>query len=309
MAIKVFIDGQDGTTGLQLKDRLQKRPDIDLLEIDPERRKDVSSRKALLNEAQVAFLCLPDAAAIEAAALVESGQTVLIDASTAHRVNESWAYGFPELSPAQRAKIASSKRIANPGCYATGMIAIAAPLTAAGILPKDYPLSVHAVSGYSGAGKKGIAQYEDENRDQSLKSPREYGLNQAHKHLPEMTRFSGLSLEPVFNPYVCDYYAGMTVSLPLHLGLLKRGTTPQSVFEALRAHYEGSSFIDVRLAPEGGFLPATEHLGTNNLSIYVCGNEKRLTVISSLDNLGKGASGAAVQNMNIALGLDENAYL
>ncbi|MDR2514847.1 MAG: N-acetyl-gamma-glutamyl-phosphate reductase [Christensenellaceae bacterium] len=309
MAIKVFIDGQDGTTGLQLKDRLQSRPDLQLLEIAPELRKDVSARKALLNEVKIAFLCLPDAAAAEAAALVENDQTVLIDASTAHRVSENWAYGFPELNPAQREKIADSRRIANPGCYATGMIAIAAPLVAAGILPKDYPLCVHAVSGYSGAGKKGIAQYEEEGRDASLKSPREYGLNQAHKHLPEMTKFAGLTLEPIFNPYVCDYYAGMTVSLPLHLGLLKAGTTQRSVFETLSAHYEGSRFIDVKTAPEDGFLPATEHLGTNRLSIYVCGREKRLTVISSLDNLGKGASGAAVQNMNIALGLDEGAYL
>ena len=306
---KIYIDGKDGTTGLQIYERLGNRGDIELLVIDEAKRKDVSERKRLINSADIVFLCLPDDAAIEAVALCENPNTRFIDASTAHRVNPAWDYGFPELSSSQRVKIAESKRVANPGCYATGMLAIAAPLVAYGILPPDYPLVVQAVSGYSGAGKKGIAQYEDENRDAALSSPRQYGLSQSHKHLAEMQRLAGLMRTPVFNPYICDFYAGMTVSLPLHVGLLGGNATADTIFAALTKHYENERFVTVCREPDDGFIPATGNTGTNNLTIYVCGNNGRVTVVSLLDNLGKGASGAAVQNMNIMLGLPEETGL
>ncbi|MDR0898530.1 MAG: N-acetyl-gamma-glutamyl-phosphate reductase [Oscillospiraceae bacterium] len=306
---KVFIDGQEGTTGLQIVDRLTAREDVQLLTIDPALRKDAAARKALLNAADVCFLCLPDAAAIEAVSLIENDKTIVIDASTAHRTNDAWAYGLPELSPAHREAIAASKRIANPGCYATGALALLYPLTAGGILPPDYPVSIHAVSGYSGAGKKGIAQYEAENRDENLKSPRQYGLSQAHKHLPEIRKHGLLAETPLFNPQICDFYAGMTVSIPLHTRLLRRKINKEAVEACYRAHYASASFIQVQDAPPDGFLPATLNTGSNRLSIFVCGNDERITLIAVLDNLGKGASGAAVQSMNIALALPETTGL
>ena len=306
---KIYIDGKDGTTGLQIYDRLGKRGDIELLLIDEAKRKDVSERKRLINAADIVFLCLPDDAAIEAVKLCENPDTRIIDASTAHRTNPAWDYGFPELSKERRSAVAVSKRVANPGCYATGMLAITAPLVACGILPHDYPLVVHAVSGYSGAGKKGIAQYEDTNRDGSLISPRQYGLTQAHKHLPEMQKLAGLVNAPSFDPYICDFYAGMTVTVPLFTRLLNKNADLNAVFEALAKHYENERFVEVKHAPEDGFIPATGNTGTNMLTIYISGNDERLTLVSSLDNLGKGASGAAVQNMNIMLGLPEEAGL
>jgi N-acetyl-gamma-glutamyl-phosphate reductase len=290
-------------------ERLTARDDVQLLTIDPALRKDAAARKALLNAADVCCLCLPDAAAIEAVSLIENDKTIVIDASTAHRTNDAWAYGLPELSPAHREAIANAKRIANPGCYATGALALLYPLTAGGILPPDYPVSIHAVSGYSGAGKKGIAQYEAENRDENLKSPRQYGLSQAHKHLPEIQKHGLLAETPLFTPQICDYYAGMTVSIPLHTRLLRRKISKEEVIVHYQKHYEGAAFIKVLDAPPDGFLPATLNTGSNRLSIFICGNDDRITLIAVLDNLGKGASGAAVQSMNIALSLPETTGL
>ena len=309
MKPKIYIDGKEGTTGLQIYDRLGGRDDIELLLIDDDKRKDTAERKKLINSADIVFLCLPDDAAREAVTLIENDETRVIDASTAHRINPDWVYGFPELSKMQREKIAASRRVANPGCYATGMLAVTAPLIACGILPANYPVSVHAVSGYSGAGKKGITQYEDAGRDGCMKSPRQYALSQEHKHLAEMTKIAGLANTPIFNPYICDYYAGMTVSVPLYSRLLSKSQNVDAVFEALAAHYSGERFVEVCRAPVDGFIPATGNVGTNMLTIYVCGGVERITVIALLDNLGKGASGAAVQNMNIMLGISEEKGL
>lgn len=309
MTPKIYIDGKDGTTGLQIYERLGSRRDIELLLIDEARRKDLDERRRLINAADIVFLCLPDDAAREAVALVENDTTRIIDASTAHRTASGWNYGFAELSAAHRAEIATSKRVANPGCYATGALAITGPLVASGILPADYPLVIQAVSGYSGAGKKGIAQYEAEERDAALKTPRQYGLSQTHKHLAEMKAVAGLTRVPIFNPYICDYYAGMTVSVPLHSDLLNKKSGADDIYAALAEHFKNERFIDVQREPDDGFVPANGNVGTNRLTIYVCGTAERVTVISLLDNLGKGASGAAVQNMNIMLNLSEDTGL
>ena len=311
---KVFIDGQEGTTGLKIVERLKGRTDIELLHIDDAKRKDTEERKKFINASDFTILCLPDIAAIEAVSLVENDHTRIIDASTAHRVDPDWAYGFPELSPEHREKIRTSKRVAVPGCYASGFISMAYPLVKSGILPKDYPVSVHAVSGYSGAGKKGIAQYEAENRAKEFDTPRQYALTQQHKHLPEMKIIPGLDYEPTFNPYVCDYYAGMTVSLPLHTRLLSRQVTPAEIRDILAEHYRSSNFVKVAeldgkdVIPDG-FIGANTLENTNNMEIIVSGNEMRILVVSRLDNLGKGASGAAVQCLNIMMGIDETTGL
>lgn len=306
---KVFIDGQEGTTGLQLAERLDGRMDIELLRIAENLRKDEAERARLMNQADLVFLCLPDEAAIQAVKLITNEKTRVVDASTAHRVAPGWAYGFPELSPAHRAAVASGTRIANPGCYATGFLSIVYPLVSLGLIAPDSMLTCHAVSGYSGAGKKGIAQYENPDRAEVFKSPRLYGLGLAHKHLPEMRKVSGLEKPPVFNPMVCDFYAGMSVSVPLWAAQFEKRVTPASLKDALTAFYEGSKLISVLDAPEDGFLPANLLTGTNRLNLYVFGNGEQTTLTAVLDNLGKGASGAAVQNMNIALGLDEYAGL
>jgi len=311
---KVFIDGQEGTTGLKIVERLKGRTDIELLKIDDEKRKDTEERKKFINASDFTILCLPDIAAIEAVSLVENDHTRIIDASTAHRVDPEWAYGFPELSPEHREKIRTSKRVAVPGCYASGFISMAYPLVKSEILPKDYPVSIHAVSGYSGAGKKGIAQYEADERAKEFDTPRQYALTQQHKHLPEMKIIPGLEYEPTFNPYVCDYYAGMTVSLPLHTRLLSRQVTPAEIRDILAEHYRNSSFVKVAeldgkdVLPDG-FIGANTLEGTNNMELIVSGNEMRILVVSRLDNLGKGASGAAVQCLNIMMGIDETTGL
>ena len=311
---KVFIDGQEGTTGLKIVERLKRRADIELMVIPGELRKDTEERRKYINGSDFTILCLPDAAAVEAVSLVENDHTRIIDASTAHRINPDWTYGFPELSPEHREKIRTSKRVAVPGCYASGFISMAYPLVKSGILPKDYPVSIHAVSGYSGAGKKGIAQYEDQNRAKEFDTPRQYALTQQHKHLPEMRVISGLDHEPTFNPYVCDYFAGMTVSLPLHTRLFSKQVTPADVREMFAEHYKGSNFVKVAeldgkdVLPDG-FIGANTLEGTNNMEIIVSGNEMRLLVVSRLDNLGKGASGAAVQCLNIMMGIDETTGL
>ena len=304
---KVFIDGSAGTTGLRIREMLERRADVSLVTLPEALRKDISARKDALNGADVAFLCLPDDAAREAAALVENERTIVIDASTAHRTSPGWAYGFPELSARHRAAIANGRRIANPGCYASGFIALVYPLVAAGVLPKDYPLVCHAVSGYSGAGKKGIAEYEAENRPESYDTPRLYALTLSHKHLPEMTAVCGLTRTPVFDPYVCDYYCGMTVTVPLFADLLAKRVTAADVKELLTAHYAGQRFVAV--AQEDGYIAANTLSGTNRMELLVNGNNERILLTARLDNLGKGASGAAIQNMNIALGLDEGVSL
>lgn len=307
---KVFIDGKEGTTGLQIFERLPKRNDIEILLIDEDKRKDVNERKRLINESDITFLCLPDAAAIEAVSLVENPNTRIIDASTAHRTNPDWDYGFAELSKAHREAIASSKRVANPGCYASGFISLVYPLVQAGVIPKDYPVISHAVSGYSGGGKKMIASIEGEDKTKAMCSPRQYALPQSHKHIPEMQKICGLQFEPMFNPIVDDYYAGMVVSLPLITRTLPKKYTPADIHEILSAHYAGQRFVKVmelggkETLPDG-FLSANDLEGTNDMQLFVFGNEERILLCSRLDNLGKGASGAAVQNMNIMLGIDE----
>ena len=314
MAYKVFIDGKEGTTGLKIFERFEKRSDIEILSISDDLRKDTKERQRLINESDFTFLCLPDAAAIESASLCTNPNTKIIDASTAHRTNPAWAYGFPELDASFREKIQNSNRVATPGCYASGFVALGYPLVKANIVPKDYPITIHAVSGYSGAGKKAIAQYEDPNRDIGLDTPRQYALTQEHKHLKEMKYITGLDFEPVFNPYICDYFAGMTVTVPLHTRLLSKKVTAKEVWETLAAHYENSHFVKVAgfmgegTLPEA-FIPANTLEGTNSMQIFVYGNDERIMLCSRFDNLGKGASGAAVQCMNIMMGIDEGLGL
>ena len=302
--IKVFIDGSAGTTGLRIREMLGKREDISLIALPEQLRKDVAARRDAINGADAVFLCLPDDAAREAVGLVENKNTVVIDASTAHRTSPGWAYGFPELSAKHRAAIVNGKRIANPGCYASGFLALVYPLVAAGVLPKDYPLVCHAVSGYSGAGKKGIAEYEAENRPESYDTPRLYALTLSHKHLPEMQAVCGLTRTPAFNPYVCDYYCGMTVNVPLFSDLLAKKVSVADVKELLRAHYAGAHFVTLGEEPSG-YVSANTLNGTNRMELLVNGNERQILLTARFDNLGKGASGAAIQNMNLALGLDE----
>ena len=314
MAYKVFIDGKEGTTGLKIFERFEKRSDIEIITIDEEKRKDPAEKAKMINASDFTFLCLPDAAAIESAALCTNPKTRIIDASTAHRTNPDWAYGFPELGADFRKKIEGANRVAVPGCYASGSIAICYPLVKSGIMPADHPLVIHAVSGYSGAGKKAIAQYEDSERNPELDSPRLYALTQQHKHLPEIKKISGLDFEPVFNPYVCDYFQGMTVTVGLHARLLAKKVTAHDVWEMFAAHYEGCRFVQVAgFMGEGvlteQFIPANTLAGTNNMQIFVYGNDDRIMVTTRFDNLGKGASGAAVQCMNIMMGIDEGMGL
>ena len=305
---QVFIDGSAGTTGLRIREMLGKRTDISLISLPEQLRKDVAARKEAINASDVTFLCLPDDAAREAVLLVENPDTVVIDASTAHRTAAGWAYGFPELSAAHRAAIAQGKRIANPGCYASGFIALVYPLVKAGLVAPDYPFVCHAVSGYSGAGKKGIAEYEAENRPPLYDTPRLYALSLSHKHLPEMKAVCGLSRTPVFNPYVCDYYCGMTVNVPLFADLLVKKTAAADIRALLAEHYAESAFISVG-EEESGYISANTLNETNRMEILVNGNDERILLTARFDNLGKGASGAAIQNMNIALGLDERISL
>ena len=310
---KVYIDGKEGTTGLQIYDRLAIRKDIILMSIDEQKRKDPMERKRLMDEADIVFLCLPDEAAIEAVSLVENPDTRIIDASTAHRIALGWDYGFPELSSSHRAAITKSRRVANPGCHATGFISAVYPLTATGILPKTYPLTCFSLTGYSGGGKKMIAQYEEENRDSCFDAPRMYAMTQQHKHLREMKAVSGLLAEPIFSPMVSNYYNGMLVTIPLHRRCLSRTIDLKSLHETLHAHYEHTHFVKVMpLSAEtetGGFLAANPLAGTNEMRLYVCGNDERMTITAQFDNLGKGASGAAVQCMNLMCGLDESTGL
>ncbi len=308
--VKVYIDGQEGTTGLKILERFKNRSDIELLRIDEDKRKDNDERKRMINSSDYTFLCLPDAAAREAAAMADERVRV-IDASTAHRTNPDWAYGFPELGADFREKIAKSNRVAVPGCYASGFISMVYPLVKLGIMPKDYPVTCHAVSGYSGAGKKAIAVYEGENRPADYDSPRQYALTQQHKHLPEMQKICGLEYAPTFDPLVCDYFCGMVVSLPIHTRLLSRKCSPADIRNALSEYYKDSFFVRVKPEgePEDGFIGANNLAGTNIMEIFVTGSDERLVINSRLDNLGKGASGAAVQCLNIMMGIDERTGL
>ena len=308
MKPKIYIDGKEGTTGLQIYGRLGSREDIELLLIDEDKRKDSVERAKLMNAADVVFLCLPDAAAVEAVTLVENPATRIIDASTAHRTNPDWVYGFAEIG--NRQAIKTAKRIANPGCHATGFISSVAPLVKLGIVGADYPLTCYSLTGYSGGGKKLIAEYEDENRDPRHESHRIYGLNLAHKHLPEMQAVCGLTSKPVFVPILGDFYKGMATSVMLRRDLLAKDMSGGEVREALAEFYAGQKFISV--APYGGdesVLYASTMAGKDTLKIEVTGSEDQILVTALFDNLGKGASGAAVQNMNIALGFDETAGL
>ena len=301
----VFIDGAAGTTGLRIRERLAGRRDITLIELDEERRKDPSARRDALNRADAAILCLPDAAAVEAVSLLDPGNrhTAVIDTSTAHRTAEGWVYGFPELA-GQRERIRSSKRVANPGCHASGFIALTAPLTAAGILPKDAALSAYSLTGYSGGGKKMIAEYEAPDASPLLKAPRMYGLTQAHKHLPEMTAVTGLTVPPVFCPVVAPYYAGMEVTVPLFADRIDG--TAEDIRSVYRDYYGGNGAVRFAESPdEAGFLSAGAYAGRDDMEIAVFGNEERILLCARFDNLGKGASGAAVQNLNLILGADE----
>ena len=306
---KVFIDGSEGTTGLRIYERFEKRDDIEIIKIDPELRKDPAERARLINSSDITFLCLPDAASKESVSLVSNPDVRIIDASTAHRTEVGWAYGYPELSDEHREAIKTGKRIAVPGCYATGFITIAYPLVKGGIVPKDYPVSAFAVSGYSGAGKKTIAVYEDKDRDVEFDSPREYALSQQHKHLKEMQKISGLERTPLFSPIIADYYSGMFVSLPFYADMLNGKQTPLSVHEYMSEYFKGQRFIKVMPfgseADTNGFIGANNLSGWDGLQLFVTGNEERILLTTRFDNLGKGASGAAIQCMNVMLGCDE----
>ena len=311
---KVYIDGQAGTTGLKLFERIRNRSDIELLTIDPALHRDNAERARLINESDVTFLCLPDAASIEAVSFVENPATRIIDASTAHRTNPDWAYGFPELSAAHREKIRTSKRVAVPGCYASGFASLVYPMIQSGMMPNDYPVTCHAVSGYSGAGKNAIAVYESDEKPSDYESPRQYALGQKHKHQPEMQKISGLTYPPMFNPLVCDYFAGMVVSVPLHRRLLSGNPSLKEIHAMFEKHYAGQRFVKVRALQgadvlENGFLPANTLAGTNLLEVFVCGIDEQILLAARLDNLGKGASGAALQCFNIMTGAPEETGL
>ncbi len=312
MAVKVFIDGSEGTTGLRINERFRGRDDIELITIAPELRKDPAEIKKLINLSDVTFLCLPDQAAIEAVELVENDKTVIIDASTAHRTEPGWAYGFPELSKEHREAIRNSKRIAVPGCYASGFIALAYPLIKQGIMPADYPVSILGISGYSGGGKKLIAAYEEEGRDPKFDSARVYAWTQSHKHLKEMKAVTGLTRLPLFTPMTTNYHSGMIVEIPLYTELLKGVRNPVELRDFFYDYYKDEKFINVLPADyaqtEGAVFSDTL-AGNDGMEIIVSGNEERLVAATRFDNLGKGASGAAVQCLNIVMGCSEDKGL
>lgn len=347
MTYKIFIDGEEGTTGLQIRERIAKRHNVELLHIESGKRKDADERKKRINEADFVFLCLPDEAAREAVNLCENPRTRILDSSTAHRVASGWDYGFPELSETHRKKIAKSKRVAVPGCYASGFASLVFPLVQHGIIACDYPLACYAVSGFSGAGKKGILQYEARQAEicagadlqsqnsanknsasansqssdstaanaqkssaQSLASPRLYALTQMHKHLAEMKAVSHLAYEPIFSPYICNFFSGMSVTVPLHARLLSKKVSLENLHDIFAEHYAGAHFIHVAELQgadvlDSPFISADALSGTNQMQIFICGNSERITLTSRFDNLGKGASGAAMQCMNIMTGTDE----
>lgn len=314
MSVKVYIDGQEGTTGLKILERFEGRNDIELLRISEDKRKDSAERARLINMSDYTFLCLPDDAAREAVSFAENDHVRIIDASTAHRTNPAWAYGFPELSPEHREKIRTSNRVAVPGCYASGFASVVYPLVSNGIIPADFPVFAYATSGYSGAGKKAIAVYESDDKPFEFNSPRQYALSQQHKHLPEMQAVSGLTYKPMFNPMVCDYFSGMVVSVPLQTRMLPKAVTAQEVHKMYEKHYAGANMVEVMPLMSADeqksfFLASNTLSGKNKLQVFVFGNDEQMLLCARLDNLGKGASGAAVQCLNIMMGIDETTGL
>lgn len=309
MATRVFIDGKDGTTGLRIYDRLAGRSDLQLLTLPEETRKDPAARRDCLHAADIAILCLPDAASRESVQLAEGSRVRILDTSTAHRTLAGWAYGFPELSPAHRQAIVEGQRVAVPGCHASGFIALVTPLVAAGLLSHEALLSCFSLTGYSGGGKKMIAQYQADTRPTELDSPRQYGLTQAHKHLPEMQRIPGLQNAPIFAPIVADYYCGMEVTIPLFARQVNAAQPLQALRDCLSAHYAGSPVVRVldeeETAALGGFAGSNNLAGLDGMELMVAGNDERMQLIARFDNLGKGSSGAALQCLNLMLGLDE----
>lgn len=305
MGYKVFIDGGHGTTGLKIHERLDQRDDIEILRIDEAHRKDLDARIEMTKQADISILCLPDAASQELAQAAPP-DVRLIDTSTAHRTNPDWVYGMPELALGQREKIRNAARVANPGCHATGFILLVRPLVDAGILPPDYPLDAFCITGYSGGGKKMIQNHEKADREAYLSSPGQYGLTQKHKHLPEMVMMTGISQAPAFSPIVGDFYIGMVMTVPLHTGMLHGSPGPEEIRQVYRERYGGEKLIRVMdKDPEDGFIHSNVMAGSDEFQIFVTGNEERVLLLSRFDNLGKGASGQAVQNMNIMLGIEE----
>ncbi|MEG1584833.1 MAG: N-acetyl-gamma-glutamyl-phosphate reductase [Anaerovorax sp.] len=321
MLYKVFIDGQEGTTGLKIFERFEKRQDIQMLRIDGQYRKSLDHRLDMIEKADITFLCLPDAASLEIIKHAPAHARIL-DTSTAHRTNPDWVYGFPELQEGQRERIGKANRVAVPGCHATGFISLVKPLIAMDIAEKEYPFTCYSVTGYSGGGKKMIKDYEDDfvvggrnpihGMETELSSPRQYGLTQWHKHLPEMKAMTGIAYDPVFNPIVSNYYSGMLVSVQLHTRLLKKKRNPQQLRETFQEYYHNQLLVKVRTeeeTPESGFIGSNNLGGSNEMELFIVGNEERITLMSRFDNLGKGASGAAIQCMNIMLGLPEDTGL
>ena len=304
---KVFIDGSAGTTGLRIAERLSTRTDIELIKLNEENRKDINARKEALNSADIAFLCLPDAASREAVSLIENSRTVVLDTSTAHRTDDGWAYGFPELSEKHREKIKKSKRIAVPGCHASGFIALVYPLIEAGVLPKNSLLSCFSLTGYSGGGKNMIAEYEGEGRDKLLNAPRQYGIAQTHKHLPEMVKYGGIENAPAFIPVVADFYSGMEVTVPIFASNIN--ATIDQIKEIYKRKYTGPIVKFTEDFSENGFVSANKLSFCDGMEISVGGNGDRILLIARYDNLGKGASGAAIECMNIVLGTEETTGL
>lgn len=313
MNYTIFVDGQEGTTGLKIHDYLSRISNIEVIKVEPEKRRDIEARRALINEADVVFLCLPDSASRDSVSMVSNNKTRIIDASTAFRTNQEWTYGLPELCKTQRGKIQHSSRVSVPGCHATGFILAMHPLVAEGIIPRDYPASCYSLTGYSGGGKGLIAEYQSSNREQ-LAAPRPYSLNLNHKHLPEMQLYSGLNAAPIFTPIVGNYYQGDAVTIPLFPGMFTKNVTARDIQELLASYYEEERFIRVMLYDseaylEDGFLNLMACNHTNYLDLFVFGHKDRIVLVSRFDNLGKGASGAAIQNMNLMLGFDEGVGL
>lgn len=308
---KIFIDGQEGTTGLKIRKRLQGREELELLTIAEDSRKDPAARLAMMRKADITFLCLPDAASREITALADQ-ELKILDTSTAHRTDPLWTYGFPELVENQRDRIRHSNRVSVPGCHATGFIAVVKPLIACHIIDSDYPLACHSITGYSGGGKSMIAMYEAAQRDASFDGPREYSLDQNHKHLAEMVAVTGISAPPVFHPIVAGYFCGMLVTIPLHRRLMKKKISPVELYREFSDYYRGQPLIKVQgpeEKPRDGFMAANALADTDGLEIFVFGNDEQISLMARYDNLGKGASGAAIQCMNIMLELPEETGL
>lgn len=310
----VFIDGQHGSVGLKIHERIISRKDLTLIEIPVEKRKDPDAKRTLLNEADIIFLCLPDNAARESVSLITNESVCVIDSSTAHRVKEDWVYGLPELNKNQRGLIKNSKRIAVPGCHATGLIALLYPLVSQGIVPPDYPVSSYAIAGYSGGGNAMIADYKSENLPEDIKNPRPYSLGLNHKHIPEMTKITGLSKAPLFSPTVVNVYNGEIIFIPLVASYLKQHLSAENIRNELAEYYDGEHFIKVMPFPadnylKNGYMTFTDCNGTNTLEIFVFGDKEKILLMARFDNLGKGSSGVAIQDMNLVLGIPEETGL